>query len=105
MVDGKALCTWVGDDGKLDSAVFALDMLDTAPAEPVEDRQPHVPTREEILAAGYKEAAVEGIISRQQALLNGWNAARPAAQPAAELQHFSTNGRCTLHADCACRRS
>jgi hypothetical protein len=45
------------------------------------NQKPVVPTREEVLAAGYAEAAVDPIIARQEALLAEWLAANPSPDP------------------------
>ena len=54
--------------------------LERFPALDVE-RKPVVPMREEVIAAGYDEAAADRIIAGQQELLDAWNAAHPASDP------------------------
>ena len=51
------------------------------PTERPEERKPVVPTRGEVIAAGYDEAAADRIIADQQELLDAWNAAHPAPDP------------------------
>ena len=91
ITDGVATCTWLNGE-QFESAPFALGTLDVVPGDSAEDQKPYVPTREEVLAAGYGDDAADAIIAGQKELLDAWTAAHPVVEVACTTTYGTMYG-------------